>query len=179
MRAPRGAVKVRTVARRKPGVDLELRREQADIVLALTQIRRRVERRATELLAVEDKDWRVRLVAAEGLGDVTSAQANALMVLFQARAPITARRLADTLAVSEVTVARFVRALEENGWVARTPDPDDRRAMLLVPTSKAKAALPRFAAVSNQILDAAFAGFDRAGIEALGRVVARVRDNLE
>jgi DNA-binding MarR family transcriptional regulator len=167
LRAPRGAVKVRTVARRKPGVDLELRREQADIVLALTQIRRRVERRATELLA------------AEGLGDVTSAQANALMVLFQARAPITARRLADTLAVSEVTVARFVRALEENGWVARTPDPDDRRAMLLVPTSKAKAALPRFAAVSNQILDAAFAGFDRAGIEALGRVVARVRDNLE
>ena len=148
-----------------PSSDLSLRRLQADLLLALTRIRRQTERLAGE-----------RLEAAKL--EVTSAQANAMLALFQARRPMTARQLAEALGVTEVTVARFVKALEAGAWVARVPDPSDARAMLLSPTKKARDALPRFIAVSNAMLDAAFAGFERAELDALAAVVERIRANL-
>lgn len=145
---------------------LAFRRLQADSVLGMTRIRRQIERRIADLLA------------AEGLGEITPAQANAMMVLFQAREPITAKRLADELALTEPTVARFVRALEDGQWVERRTDPADNRARLLLPTPKAYAALPGFINVSNTMLDEAFEGFSPTEIEAVAAVVGRLRTNL-
>lgn len=149
----------------KSAKSLVFRRSQAEAVLALARIRRRTEQRINELLA------------GEGL-DVTAQQANAMMVLFQRREPMTARELADELAVTEVTVGRFVKALDNGGWVARTPDPTDGRAMLLRPTKKAYDALPRFIRVSNTMLDETFAGFTKQEVATLGAIINRVRDNL-
>src|SRR5690606_18854916 len=107
-RARRRAVIVRTSpmpsppAQRRSGLPpevLRLRRVQADAFLALTRIQRAIEQRLSVLFE------------AEGLSDVTPAQANALMILFQERRPLTARVLAGHMALSEVTVGRFVRAL--------------------------------------------------------------------
>lgn len=145
--------------------DLELRRLQADVLLDLQRIRHASERRVGELLA------------AEGL-EVTPAQANVLLILIQKRVPLTARQLAAEMALSEVTVGRFVRALEEAGWLERERDPSDSRAILVQPTARARSALPRFIAVSNALQDVAFAGFDRAKIEAIAHTAARVRRNL-
>jgi DNA-binding MarR family transcriptional regulator len=147
-------------------LDLALRRDQADAFLNFSRVLRQVERRVAQLLA------------EHGLADVTPAQANVLMVLFQAREPLTARRLAEAMAVSQVTVGRFVHALERAGWVERRPDPTDSRALLVRPTRRAFAALPRFIAVSNTLLDEAFAGFDPAAVRRIARTVERLRDNL-
>ena len=65
------------------------------------------------------------LVIREGLADVTPQQAAVLMVLFQARRPLTARELAEHQGVSQPTVGRFIKALEQQGWVTRDADPND------------------------------------------------------
>lgn len=146
--------------------NLEFRRLQAESVLALGRIRRRSEQRILEMLK------------AEGLHDITPAQANAMMVLFQAKSPRTASQVAGDLGVSEVTVARFVKSLEQGAWVERTPNPEDGRAWLLRPTQKAYTALPHFVRVSNAVLDETFDGFSKQEISVLLSIIERVRANL-
>jgi DNA-binding MarR family transcriptional regulator len=142
------------------------RRVQAEAYLNLSRIQREIERRTQDLLATQD------------LREVTPAQAGALMVLFQAKRPLRARELANLLALSEVTVGRFVHALHEAGWVRRDPDPADSRAVLVAPTPKAYRALPRFIAVSNALLDEAFDGFTAGEIADIAGTTERLRKNI-
>ncbi len=148
-------------------VDLQLRRQQADAFLTFSRILRGLERRVAALLH------------EHGLADVTPAQANVLMVLFQERRPLTARHLAERMAISQPTVGRFIHALERQGWIDRRPDPDDSRAMLVEPTRKAFAALPRFIQVSNTLLDVAFAGFSPQRVARIARTTQQIEQNLE
>jgi DNA-binding MarR family transcriptional regulator len=148
-------------------VDLQYRREQAEAFLGFARILRQVERRVAALLAEHD------------LADVTPAQANVLMVLFQERRPLTAKQLADLMAISQPTVGRFIHALHRGGWVDRQPDPADSRAVLVKPTRRAFAALPRFIRVSNTVLDQAFAGFSPQRVHRIARTTRQIQDNLE
>ncbi|MBX7082078.1 MAG: MarR family transcriptional regulator [Nannocystaceae bacterium] len=164
--AAAAAIDATDPATTQPRTALAQRRLQAEAYLDLTRIHRVIERRTAELLA------------EQGLRDVTPAQAGALMVLFQARAPLRARTLAGELGLSEVTVGRFVHALHDAGWVRREPDPADSRAMLLAPTPKAYRALPRFIAVSNALLDEAFAGFSAHEVSRVAQTTERLRRNI-
>ncbi len=145
---------------------LRLRRLQSEAYLNLSRIHRELERKVADMFK------------AAGLREVTPAQAGVLIHLFQERAPLTARQLAGMMALSEVTVGRFVRALEGAGWVERTSDPEDSRAILVRPTRRAYAALPKLLEVSNGLLDRAFAGFSAQEIESIARTTEMVRDNL-
>lgn len=147
--------------------DLALRRVQADAFVDLARIHRTIERRLAAMFE------------EAGLTDVTPAQATVLQVLVTAREPLTAREVARRLSLSEVTVGRFVRSLDQHGWLERRRDPDDSRAIHLLPTQRTYDELPRFLRVSNTLLDDAFAGFDRRAIEQLGRDVDQVRANLD
>ncbi|MDC0715907.1 MarR family winged helix-turn-helix transcriptional regulator [Nannocystis bainbridge] len=149
------------------GSELRLRRLQSEAYLNLSRIHRELERKVADLLV------------ESGLQDVTPAQLGVLIHLFQERAPQTARQLANLMGLSEVTVGRFVRALEGVGWVERTSDPTDSRAILVRPTRRAYAALPKLLEVSNALLDRAFAGFSPQEIEAIARTTEMVRDNLD
>jgi DNA-binding MarR family transcriptional regulator len=156
----------RTARARTRDPELELRRVQAEAYLDLSRIHREIEARAAALLEEHD------------LRDVTPAQAGALMILFQEKQPLRARELAQRLGLSEVTVGRFVHALHATGWVRREPDPDDSRAILIAPTTKAYRALPRFIAVSNALLDQAFAGFSPEDIVRVAKTTERLRKNI-
>lgn len=145
---------------------IALRRKQADAALELSRVQRELERRVQQLLELEKLD------------DVTPAQANALMILFQEKTPMTARALARQMNLSEVTVGRFVRALENAGWVTREADPKDTRAILIQPSKKAYRAFSRFLAVSNGVLEHAFVGFTKQELETLVSLVERVRLNV-
>jgi DNA-binding MarR family transcriptional regulator len=147
--------------------DLLRRRAQTQAFLDLARIRH-----ASEGI-VDD------LLRANGLEGVTPAQANALLALIDARRPLTAAELARELSLSEVTVGRFVRALEAGGWVERTPDPADARALRLRPTARTREALTRFVRVSNELLDLAFAGMDEAAVDRLCGALAEVRERLD
>lgn len=147
--------------------DLALRRVQTQLLVDLTRVRH-----ASEGI-VE------RLLLAEGLTDITPAQANALLVLVNARSPLTAARLAEALSVSEVTAGRFVKALLAGGWVERRPDPADSRARLLVVTDRTRRHLPAFIRVTNAVLDRAFATVGRDELQRLAELLAEVRQRLD
>ncbi len=147
--------------------DLERRRLQTRSLVDLARIRHASEGIVEELLRRHELD------------DITPAQANALMVLIDARRTLTAAELARELSLSEVTVGRFVRALEAGGWVERTPDPGDARALRLSATARTRAALPRFIQVSNALLDRAFEGLDEERVRLFCETLAEVRDRLD
>ncbi|MCH9685847.1 MAG: MarR family transcriptional regulator [Deltaproteobacteria bacterium] len=146
---------------------LELRRLQTDAYLNFARIHRALERVVLVLFQ------------REGLADITPAQASLLMVLFQARRPLTARELAEHQALSQPTVGRLVHALQAQGWVTRAASPDDGRAILIRPTAKARRTLPRFIEVSNTMLDMAFDDVSEAAVRTIARTTARLRENLE
>lgn len=56
---------------------------------------------------------------------------------------ITQDHLARTLFINKSNVARQLVILEEGGFVERRPCPEDKRAMQVFPTEKAKAVLPQ------------------------------------
>ncbi len=168
-----GAVSLRVCIMGRPSAKgaaattLALRRLQTETYLNLGRLHRALERRTQVLFE------------REGLCDVTPAQAALLMVLFQARRPLTARELAEHQGLSQPTIGRFVRALQTQGWVTREADPDDARAILIRPTRKARRTLPRFIAVSNAMLDVAFGGFEQATMRRIARTTEQLRQNLE
>lgn len=145
---------------------IALRRLQTELMLAFSRVNQQILRCSSQHLE------------EAGFHGLTPAQANALVVLFNARRPINARELAKELAVTEVTVSRFLRKMEEEGWVERTPDPDDGRAMLLRTTPYARARFHALAEVSNAMLDDIFGGAPREELDGLARLVARIQHNL-
>lgn len=136
-------------------------------MLNLSRIQRALERRIQALLD-EQK-----------LENVTPAQANALIILFQEKRPMTARQLAGMMNLSEVTVGRFVRALENGKWVTRQSDPNDSRAILISPSAKARRAFHRFLEVSNGVLESSFVGFNKKDVTALVDATERIVGNLQ
>lgn len=144
----------------------QLLRTKVEGYLNLIRIHREIEARALALLE------------NAGIEGMTMAQATALLVLVQERTPITATRLAGLLNVSTVTVGRFVRSLEHNGWLDRRPDPNDARAMLIAPTKQTHDALEVFVAVTEQIMSEAYRGFVQRDIENVLVHLAEIRKNL-
>lgn len=87
--------------------------ETGDLVMALA---RRVRRATLDALA----EW-----------GVTPSQSRALRVVGAAGDGVRMSGLADALHVAPRTATEVADALEEQGWVRRSPDPGDRRATLL------------------------------------------------
>ena len=73
---------------------------------------------------------------ARGLS-LTLPQCKALAVLANCEG-INQRRLSETSNIVSTNLVRILDRLEAAGWVARNPDPHDRRAHLLTTTESAK-----------------------------------------
>lgn len=86
--------------------------------------------------------------------------------------------LADALEVEPITLTRMLDRMEEGGWVERQPDPNDRRARLLVLTDKARDALSPMQIIVDEIYEEALAGLSAEEREDLVRLLTRVRANL-
>ncbi|WP_325096720.1 MarR family winged helix-turn-helix transcriptional regulator [Mycolicibacterium vinylchloridicum] len=77
--------------------------------------------------------------AAAGLDGLRPAQAVALVPL--AAGALHASDLADRLRVSRQAVAQAIRALESHGYIVRSPDDTDARALLIALTPRGRHAL--------------------------------------
>jgi DNA-binding MarR family transcriptional regulator len=144
---------------------IELRAKQVEVYLMAARIVRAIDQRVTEGLA------------AQGL-DVTSAQVNVLVVLVQARRPMTAVELARALALSEVTIGRLVRTLLERGWVTRDPDPSDGRAYRVAPTQRTYDEFPRFLEIVNSLAEEGWRGIGEDELDVTLETERRVWRNL-
>ena len=149
-----------------PLTPLALRRLQAEIHMNSARVLRGMERRV-QILFEE-----------EGIMNLTPAQANVLMLLFHRRKAARANVLAEEFSVSEVTMGRFIHALEASGWIKRERDPEDARAWLVSPTPQAYNTLGALINVSNRMMDQAFQDFEPDEIEAFHAQTLRVVANL-
>ncbi len=120
---------------------------------------------------------RVRREHADSLAawDVTPSQARALRVLSSRDDGMRPTVLADELRIAPRSATDVVDGLEDRGWVARTPDPTDRRATVLTLTSEGRELVARVEGVrrraSERVLDVLTAAQRRSLHEILTVVV--------
>ncbi|CAM3930054.1 MarR family winged helix-turn-helix transcriptional regulator [Nocardioides zeicaulis] len=96
------------------------RTQTGDLVMAVA---RRIRRAHLEALA----QWQV-----------TPSQSRALRVLASREGGMRPSVLADELHIAPRSATEVADALEDRGWVARTPDPTDRRATVLTLTDEGR-----------------------------------------
>ncbi len=85
--------------------------------------------------------------------------------------------IARALCVNKSHVTRHVAHLEKEGFLTRTPDPNDRRAMLVYPTARAEEMLPRLREVSAQWRAILAADFTEAEIATFEELLSRALHN--
>jgi len=84
----------------------------------------------------------------------------------------TVSRLADRAQMTKQAMAELVAHLEKHGYVERRPDPDDRRAKLVVPTDRGRDVL----AIAQTVVP----DVERQLVDLLGpRRAAQLRDDLD
>ncbi|MFD1554572.1 MarR family winged helix-turn-helix transcriptional regulator [Paraburkholderia silviterrae] len=86
--------------------------------------------------------------------------------------------LAERLEVAPISAGRLLERMEEGGWVVRTPNPGDRRELLVSLTPKAEAVLGGARRVGDEVQAEALAGFTPEEAEQFGQMLQRVRANL-
>jgi DNA-binding MarR family transcriptional regulator len=88
-----------------------------------------VTRAASELRAILGRLTR-RLRQTSGVGDTTLSQASVLSLL-EREGPATPGMLATKERISPQSMGAILIALEGLGLVSRTPDPDDKRSLVI------------------------------------------------
>ncbi|MBI1217628.1 MAG: MarR family transcriptional regulator [Rhodobacteraceae bacterium] len=90
----------------------------------------------------------------------------------------TQARLAELMEIEPISVSRLVTRMEEAGWVARQPDPNDRRIRVVVPTARTLEALADIRSVAASVYDEAMAGLSQPERQALIASLTVVLNNL-
>jgi len=128
-----------------------------------------------ELVRAQARRDRAR-AAAHGL---TTAGAHALEVLAE-RGGVSLRALAAALCVDDSTASRTVGLLEDRGYLVRSADPRDGRAIRVALTAPGRALEARLRDDGVRDAEAALAAFAaaerEAGVAFLGRLAAALAD---
>lgn len=100
-----------------------------------------------------------------------------MMHLWEA-GPVRQSDLIRTMELDPSTVTKMLQRLEQSGHVRRAPDPADRRAVLVEATEGSCALLADVAQAWCELEDRTLAGLDPAERTELGRLLAKVEENL-
>ncbi|MEN7530395.1 MULTISPECIES: MarR family winged helix-turn-helix transcriptional regulator [unclassified Cupriavidus] len=86
--------------------------------------------------------------------------------------------LADLMEVAPISAGRLLDRMEEGGWIARRPNPQDRRERMVDITEKAGQALDAARAVGDLVTSEALSGFSAEEAERFIGFLQRARANL-
>ncbi|HEY0297172.1 MAG TPA: MarR family transcriptional regulator [Bordetella sp.] len=92
--------------------------------------------------------------------------------------PMSQAKLAETLDVTPMTVARMLDRMEEAGWVQRVQAPNDRRSFLVRVTAKVEEAMGPVLDLGDEITALAMQGLSDEERQTLLRLLSKVRGNL-
>ena len=87
--------------------------------------------------------------------------------------------LAQAFGLDPSTITRQVQALEHTGWVARTPDPTDRRASLLDLTDEGRDVLVTTRGRRRKWLEFALRDWSSQELDDFGRLVEKFNHSIE
>jgi DNA-binding MarR family transcriptional regulator len=96
----------------------------------------------------------------------------------QESGPVVMRALSQRLGISPRTVTGLIDALEADGWVTRTPHPDDRRATIITLTPAAQTAISTLRGSYEGLAHDLLAGIDPADLAACQSVLGTVQQRL-
>jgi MarR family transcriptional regulator for hemolysin len=108
---------------------------------------------------------------------LTRAQWQVLAYLFHNEGSNQAT-VADALEVEPITLSRHIDRLEALGYVARLPDPADRRARRLHLTEKVRPLLDEMRNIGSCVMETALEGTSPSEAEALRKLLGRIRCNM-
>jgi DNA-binding MarR family transcriptional regulator len=87
--------------------------------------------------------------------------------------------LADLATIDRTTLTRTVDRMEQAGWLARHADAEDMRVTRLALTAAGRKLFDRIWPAVSELNELALAGLARSDIEALRKILERMRANLE
>ncbi len=118
---------------------------------------------------------RIRKLTIERFGEdgLSFARAKTLWAL-EAEGPLRPRALADRFGHAAATITDMVDGLERDGLAARTPDPSDRRAVLITITPAGRAAASSARERKRAVLDRVFGVLSAAERSQLSALLARL-----
>lgn len=93
--------------------------------------------------------------------------------------PLRAGELADRACLDPSTISRHLRSLEDEGYVERTPDPDDGRATLLEVTDAGRNLVHEARRQKLLHLERAVADWTPEDLAALTRLTRKLADCME
>ncbi|MFO6448189.1 MarR family winged helix-turn-helix transcriptional regulator [Erythrobacter sp. NE805] len=112
----------------------------------------------------------VAALAARGFEALTAATVTLLAKLPDRG--ITAADLARATGRTKQAAGKLIAELEQNGYVVRAPDPDDRRGFLIRASERGREALAIGAEVKDQLADRAAGVLGAKSLERLHRDLA-------
>jgi DNA-binding MarR family transcriptional regulator len=107
--------------------------------------------------------------------DITPSHLRALRVLMR-RGVMRLSELSDHLHIAARSTTEVVDALETRGLVERRPDPDDRRATLVVLTEHGTSVLDAIRTARGTETQRAFGRLSQADRAHLARILRKLRD---
>ncbi|HYD29841.1 MAG TPA: MarR family transcriptional regulator [Azospirillaceae bacterium] len=119
-----------------------------------------------------------RLLKRHRLDEINPAQGRILFVLWE-QDDIPMHELARRTALGKSTLTAMLDRLERDGYVERVPAPDSRRSVLVRRTRKDEVFRQGFVAVSREMTELWYRGFDEAGRQRFEDDLARIFANLE
>jgi DNA-binding MarR family transcriptional regulator len=106
--------------------------------------------------------------------------AQALAVLDGAGEALTPSEIGERMLVSSATMTSLLDTLERRGWVRRTPNPDDRRSLLIEITEEGRATadsfIPGLHKIERRVMSVLDADDRKQLITLLGRVLDKAND---
>lgn len=117
-----------------------------------------------------------RHMAAAALG-LTIEQCKVLIYL-QRNQGINQKRLAYLTDTDPMTLVRTLDRMEQDGWIERQPDPQDRRARRLYLKPAAAPVLKQIWIIADRSRGESLAGLDDADRERLLDLMSRIHGNL-
>jgi DNA-binding MarR family transcriptional regulator len=118
---------------------------------------------------------RVASMAALAQHDVTPSQVRAIRVL-AAHGGVRSKELAEHLKIAPRSATEVVDALEEKGLVARSPDPDDRRAVVVSLTDRGHALAEQVRRTRGVESERIFDRLSQTDRDHLARILRRLQD---
>ena len=110
---------------------------------------------------------------------ITEAQFNVLMILDDYRGrSFRQHELAEILVVNRASAGSVLERMERNGWIARAPDPEDRRAMRISMTRAGSAKLEEIRGPYYRLMSRIFKEEDERDLRNLVLFCDRLRRGL-
>jgi len=110
---------------------------------------------------------------------LSHAALNALAVIEGNGAPMPTGAVSAHMHITTGTMTSVLDTLERNGYIQRTPDPDDRRRVLVDVTPLAQDVLNGLLPEVVQVTTAVLAGFSAKELDHFLDTLARVRNAID